>query len=76
MNLKVGVCGDAGSDPYFSILLAGMGASYVSSAVGAYRDVLEAVSSYSLKESELLFNNFMNFKLHEGKKGFISLLSS
>ena len=73
VNLKVGVCGDAGSDPYFSILLAGMGASYVSSAVGAYRDVLESVSSYSLKESELLFNNFMNFKLHEGKKGFISL---
>lgn len=55
-KLKVGVCGEAASDPLLAIVLAGLGVNTVSASLSAVDRVTEALSSVDLETAKSIAN--------------------
>lgn len=53
-SIKVGVCGEAGSDPLLAVVLAGLGVDSVSMASSAVEVVTDYLSSVSLVDAEAI----------------------
>lgn len=51
-KLKVGVCGEAASDPLLAIVLAGLGVNTVSASLSAVDNVTQALSSLDLETAK------------------------
>ena len=71
VGIKVGVCGEAASDPLLCVFLMGIGVTTLSSGAGALSAVQDVVSRISLSQAKAAVNVALGAKSAQEAKEFV-----
>ena len=71
VGIKVGVCGEAASDPLLCVFLMGIGVTTLSSGAGALSAVQDVVARISLSQAKAAVNVALGAKSAQEAKEFV-----